>query len=103
MYESYIAPLSVVLPPAQGGGRSDPLASLGASLSNRKQGKQERKAAEDAAKGKMKKSQKIETGLLWMVVVNSDQGGVALAGGDYAGGRRASTVYGSREIGRAHV
>ncbi|KAK4703607.1 hypothetical protein P7C70_g2610, partial [Phenoliferia sp. Uapishka_3] len=101
IYAPYISPVSTVLPPVQGAGRTDPIAQLGSGLSNRKQNKQQRKAEEDAAKGKMKKADKVEKGLVWLAVTNSSQpgaGGARDARPDWAtGGRAEDGDYGQDE------
>ncbi|KAL8280202.1 hypothetical protein RQP46_007316 [Phenoliferia psychrophenolica] len=84
IYSPYIATISFTLAPAELGGRSDPLAQLGSKLSNRKQEKQQRKAVEDAAKGKTKKMDKLESLSMWLVVVNSERGAL---GAESASGR----------------
>ncbi|KAI5479931.1 hypothetical protein MNV49_002221 [Pseudohyphozyma bogoriensis] len=66
-----VAPVSSILPPLQASGRQDPLAQLGAGLTSRSQKKAEEKASKDAAKGKMKKSDKLDGAFLWLVVVNA--------------------------------
>jgi len=63
-YGSLVAPLTS-LPPVNVG-RSDLLAQLGAGLSSRSQQKTQKKAAEDMASGKMRRTTAMEENFNWV-------------------------------------
>jgi hypothetical protein len=66
VYGDYVASVTRSTPPVSTGGRNDPIAMLGRGLADRSSSKTLRKAQKDAAKGKFKKSDSLQSDLKWV-------------------------------------